>query len=547
MRRLALAFTFIGFTIASVFSQTQTVGVFTYTEEAFEGYTLLTQNKSQTSYLINNCGEVVNEWTSEYTPGMSSYLLEDGTLLRTCQIVSESEVNAFANGGFGGRMERFSWDGELIWQMPWATDSTHQHHDIELLPNGNILLISWESHSYEEALSLGKLPNESGNPVWSFNISEVAPTGSYGGDVVWSWTAWDHLVQDTDPNLPNYDEISNQPRKININFTFGQDPANGAGASDWIHANAIDYNEELDQIIVSAHTFSEFWIIDHHLTTEEASTDLGDLLYRYGNPETYGRGDSTTRTLYHQHDSHWITEGADAGKIMVFNNGFNRPDNAYSTVNIIDIPEFDGVTYPIEEDQPFSPSSYDWRYPVEPDTSFYSQFISGASRLPNGNTFICEGIEGRIFEVTPEEEVVWEYICPVTAYGPTTQGEEPGNNGVFRAYKYGLDYPAFNGRDLTPSGVIEQESWINGCTIAVEEITPSTLNSFPNPFKDFTTLLSVSDGRIEVFNISGELMESMVSKKDQRIRLGQSYESGAYIVKHIDSRGMISSKLIMKQ
>lgn len=547
MNRLFSAISIFLLACGFSFAQTQTVGVFLNDEQAYEGYVLLSPNKSTSSYLINNCGEVVNEWTSEYTPGMISYLLEDGSLMRTCQVVSESETNTFANGGFGGRLEKFNWEGEMVWSMPWATDSTHHHHDIEILPNGNILIVAWESHSYEEALSLGKLPNETGNPVWSLNISEIEPTGTVGGDVVWSWTAWDHLVQDAGPEYPNYHEISDKPRKININFTSGQGPTNGAGASDWIHCNAIDYNEELDQIIISAHKFSEFWIIDHGITTEEASTELGDLLYRYGNPETYGRGTAENRTLYHQHDTHWITEGDDTGKIMLFNNGMNRPDGAYSTVEIIDIPEFNGSTYPIEDGVPFAPENYSWKYPAEPDTSFYSQFISGASRLPNGNTFICEGVEGRLFEITPEEEVVWDFICPVTAFGPTTQGEAPGNNGVFRAYKYGIDYPAFDGRDLTPTGVIELDSWVTGCEIGVQETLATTFNSYPNPFVESISVQISSDGRLEVYALSGELLESLACMKNQTIQLGQSFEKGAYIVKYIDSNNLVSSKLIIKQ
>lgn len=547
MRRRALLLISFAFALVSAYAQTQTVGVFTYEEAAYEGYTLLTPNSSMKSYLINNCGEVVNEWESEYRPGLSSYLLEDGSLLRTAQVVSNSEQNSFSNGGFGGRIEKYNWEGDLVWFLPWATENMHQHHDIEQMPNGNILIISWESHSYAEALEMGKLPNNAENPVWCLNITEVEPTGTSGGNVVWSWSAWDHLVQDTDPTLPNYAIVSEEPRKFNINYTSGSGATNGAGASDWMHVNSIDYNSALDQIIVSSLKFSEFWIIDHSLSTEEAATEAGDLLYRFGNPETYGRGTETDRILFSQHDAYWIEEGVDAGKIMVFNNGKNRPEGEYSSVIVVDVPEFNGATYQINEGVAFEPSSYDWRYPEVLDAEFYAQNISGSSRLPNGNTLICEGPEGRIFEVTPDEEIVWEYINAENVYGPVTQGEEPGNNAVFRANKYGLDYPAFEGRDLTPYGVIELDSWITGCTIGIEEINSSSINSFPNPFTEFTTIQSFSDGRIEVYSIRGELVENLGYRKDKRMSLGHSYDSGVYIVKHISTSGMITSKLIIKQ
>ena len=127
--------------------------------------------------------------------------------------------------------------------------------------------------------------------------------------MVWYWSAWDHLVQDTDPAKPNYGVISENPRKFNINYTSGQGPNQGAGNSDWMHCNSVDYNEELDQIVISSAKFCEFWIIDHGLTTEEAATEAGDLLYRWGNPRTYDRGTDEDQMMFHQHDSHWMDEG----------------------------------------------------------------------------------------------------------------------------------------------------------------------------------------------------------------------------------------------
>ena len=549
MKQFLLAITISAFAVGSSIAQTQTVGVFTNTAEAMESYTLLTPNGSMTSYLINNCGEVINEWTSGYKPGLCSYLLEDGSMLRTAQIPSQA-TPAFTGGGTGGRVELFNWEGNVIWYIDWADDVLHQHHDVEYLPNGNILIIAWESHSYEDALAMGKNPTSSENPVWCCNVSEIHPTGNSGGEVVWSWSSWDHLVQDTDPSLPNYATISDEPRKFDINFTFGAGATNGAGASDWMHCNSIDYNEDLDQIILSSFKFSEFWIINHGLTTEEAATEQGDLLYRFGNPETYDMGTSDDRVLYHQHDAHWITDGPDAGKIMVFNNGKNRPDGEYSTVVVVDVPEFNGTTYPIESGQAFAPASYDWRYPENFDANFYAQNISGASRLPNGNTLVCEGPEGHIFEVNSNEEIVWDYICPATSYGPTTQGEDPGNNAVFRAYKYPLNYPAFEGRDLTASGVIELDSWDTGCELGVYSLGSSIeeFKAYPNPFINSTTIQANSEGRIDIYNVGGELIESFVSNKNETIRIGEAYLAGAYIVKHLGREGqIISSKLIIKQ
>ena len=94
-----------------------------------------------------------------------------------------------------------------------------------------------------------------------------------------------------------------------------------------------------------------------------------------------------------------------------------------------------------------------WEYAGEPPISFYSQATSSADRLPNGNTLICEGTPGRIFEVTANKDIVWEYIFPIfTRIAPLTPGgRTESNNSLFRAHRYGPDYPAFKGRDLDPA------------------------------------------------------------------------------------------------
>ena len=110
-----LLLTYLAFAVYSNTSaQTQTVGAFSNTENSYDGYTLYAPIPGFDTYLINNCGEVVNEWTSDYRIGLSAYLLEDGSLLRTGQLPSYAD-HPFSGGGTGGRVERFSWDGNLIW------------------------------------------------------------------------------------------------------------------------------------------------------------------------------------------------------------------------------------------------------------------------------------------------------------------------------------------------------------------------------------------------------------------------------------------------
>ena len=126
-------------------------------------------------------------------------------------------------------------------------------------------------------------------------------------------------MQDYDPTKSNYygpNGVADHPELINVNYvSTGTD---GAGApEDWTHCNGIDYNPQLDQIVLSSREFSEFWIIDHSTTTAQAASHSGgnsghggDLLYRYGNPQTYDAGTAADRVFYYQHDPKWITAGS---------------------------------------------------------------------------------------------------------------------------------------------------------------------------------------------------------------------------------------------
>ena len=127
-------------------AQIQTVGLFQYEPGSYDGYTLF--SPSEETFLIDNCGRIVNSWSSNYTPGNSVYLLEDGSILRTCRMQS----TVFSGGGIGGRVEKTDWDNNLIWSYDFSNSSYHQHHDIEPMPNGNILVLCWEYKSLIDSI-----------------------------------------------------------------------------------------------------------------------------------------------------------------------------------------------------------------------------------------------------------------------------------------------------------------------------------------------------------------------------------------------------------
>lgn len=186
----------------------------------------------------------------------------------------------------------------------------------------------------------------------------------------------------------------------------------------------------------------------------------GDIMYRWGNPQAYHAGDADDQTLFLQHDAQWIRPGlAGEGNILIFNNGAGRTPENYSSVDEI-IPPVDGSgNYALTPGEAFGPDTLTWTYEAPTPTDFYSSFVSGAQRLSNGSTLIAAGALGEIFEVLPDGEIVWHYVNPVTADGPLALGDPipDRSNIIFRAYRFEPDFPAFEGKDLEPQGVIELE------------------------------------------------------------------------------------------
>jgi hypothetical protein len=413
---------------------------------ALQGYTLLAPLDSSSTYLLDMQGKVVHTWTSDCHPALCPLLLENGNLLRAGSIGNESRV--FGPGpGVGGKIQEFTWDGKLVWDFRFYNARQLPHHDMTRLPNGNVFLIVSDRKTNEEAIAAGRRPELAGDRhSIPDSLVEIKPTGPTTGKVVWEWHLWDHLVQDFDKTKANYGNVREHPELVNINF--GEDdlkppaaaktgakagqpatPIRPRGNSDWTHFNGVAYNPELDQIAVSVWTFSEFWIIDHSTTTAEAASHAGgrsgrggDLLYRWGNPRAYRAGTKADQKLFRQHNAHWIARGLPGeGHLLVFNNGNGRPGGDYSSVDELVLPVDTQGRYDCKPGTAYGPDKPVWSYSAPNKKDFYSSFISGTQRLPNGNTLICSGANGTIFEVTPSKEIVWKYVNPSkgnTSVGP---------------------------------------------------------------------------------------------------------------------------------
>jgi hypothetical protein len=375
-----------------------------------DGHILFAPTESQTAYVIDNTGTVNHTWSSDYFPGEAVCWLGNGTILRTIK----TDFNGY--GGSGGGVQKVLWNGTIVWDFRYDTNGNLSHHDIMPLPNGNVLMIAWETKTQAEAIAAGRNPSDvSSSGLMPDHIIEVKQTGPTSGDIVWEWHVWDHLIQDYDSSKTNYGVVADHPELVDINYGITL-----MSLTDWLHTNSIDYNEKFDQIIISVNHFNEIWVIDHSTTTEEAAGHTGgnsgkggDLLYRWGNPEAYRTGTTSDQKLFSQHDTSWIKPGCPgAGHILIFNNGFGRPGGRYSSVDELAPPVDDNGQYYLEPGSPYGPENLSWSYTATPPSTFYAYYLSGAKRLINGDTLICDGTAGRFFEVTPEKGTVWQYINP---------------------------------------------------------------------------------------------------------------------------------------
>ena len=114
-------------------------------------------------------------------------------------------------------IEKIDWNGNVIWTY-FISDATNwQHHDVKALPNGNILVIAWESKTNTQAIAKGRNPLLVPTTLWSEQILEIQPTGATGGNVVWEWHLWDHLIQDFDNTKSNFGTVNQHPELINVN------------------------------------------------------------------------------------------------------------------------------------------------------------------------------------------------------------------------------------------------------------------------------------------------------------------------------------------
>ena len=344
----------------------QTVGTLQNDSTSMQGYTFFSPISGTKAWIVDNCGQLVNSWDRGTRPGLSAYFLETGLMMRTYKADLEGPFTSASNAG---GIELVDWDNNTVWQYEWNTSTELSHHDAVYMPNGNILLLTWELVYTNELIEMGRDPNEIAVEgfMWSEKIVEIEPVGSNDGNVVWQWEIKDHYVQDFDASKQNYGVIADHPELFNINLPE-LNSSNSNATRDWNHFKSIDYNESLDQILISVRNSDEIWILDHSTTIAEAASHQGglygrggDILYRWGNASAYERGAVNEQKLFGQHGAHWIRDGLTvAGKIMLFNNGNGRPGTDFSTAEILVPPQGANGGYILTGTNPFGPEEQEW-------------------------------------------------------------------------------------------------------------------------------------------------------------------------------------------
>jgi len=535
---------------ATTLLHSQTLGVLLNdTTKAYNGYTLFAPKQNTMTYLINNKGQKLHEWTaSTYAPGQAVYLLENGHLLRTCM----TQGNLGTGGGEGGRIEEYDWDDNLVWSMDYSTSTYMQHHDIKKLPNGNIIMLVVEKRTLTQVEAAG-FDTATFQPdvhqkgfILPDCIIEIQPTYPTGGTIVWEWHVWDHLIQNHDAGKLNYGVPSSHPELIDCAGDHRTKPL------FWNHMNCVDYNAALDQIVMSVRGNSELWIVDHSTTTAQSASHSGgthgkggDLLYRWGNPQCYGIGNNTNQKYFEQHDVEWIKTGCPgAGNLLCFNNGVNRN---YSTVDEITPPVDISGNYTYVSGTAFGPTNFAWTYSMTTPDTVFAHDISGAQRLPNGNTLIDAGPFGAFYEVTAAGELVWKYVNPTDNVGPMMQGDTiPNNparpeeklNSVFRVYRYAPDYAGFTGHVLTPGPVIE----LNPVGMQAYGNEGMSVGCYPNPFSSSIHLSGVRGG--ESFTLLNVMGKEVWTGKNVQQEDFSAMATGVYFLKVSSDNGNQTIKVI---
>jgi len=361
-------------------------------QRSYKGYTLVIPIAGDSVFLVDMDGRFVHRWHFEGFRPFKGELLESGNLLLIgldTALLPEGPPPAPGSPPepFEQRIRRLGANGSMLREVSWDGEVVWEHRELAI------------HHDYK------RLPN--GNtmfPVWVELTPEL--TKAVKGGTRLPREPLPLMIGD---DIVEIDLEGQEVRRVETWKLFDprRDPICPLEARiEWTHVNSIDVNAGGD-ILISCRNNSRVAIIN----------PAGEMTWRYGAPDTG-----------HQHHATWMANG----NVQIFDNGMHRV-RGMSTSKVIEVDP--------------AKSEVVWSYQGSPPAQFFSGHISSASRLPNQNTLICEGTSGRLFEVTHDGEVVWEWWNPVS----NTRPDGVSMGWLFRAYRYGPNYPGLAGRALDPN------------------------------------------------------------------------------------------------
>ena len=462
----------------------------------FDGYALYNKQNNNTAYLIDGNGNIANTWSCNVSCCYAVLLKDNGNIVRGGKYSS----NQLSGAAIGGMVQEIDPNDNVVWEFIYSTSDYCSHHDITLIGD-NVLLTAWEVKSTSELTQAGY--DGANSEKWPTHFVEVEQNGT-GGQIVWEWHIWDHLIQDHNSSKDNYGVVADHPELIDINMiqSSGGGPG-GSNSGDWFHVNGINYNPDLDQIAFSSRHASEVYIIDHSTTTAEAATHSGgnsgmggDILYRWGNPSNYGASGQQIITAA-VHDVRWITDDGrpNGGYLQMFNNSGGAGNS--SVVDAIQTP-VNGYTYSLTPGSAYSPSTYTWRHECLDDASGQSAH----NRMSNGNVFVNLS-QDYMYELDTLGNTVWQY----------------NGGGPAKAFRYECDHP----------GIIALLN--NPCGVNVSEVLQEDISVYPNPSSGIFTISGLEkyeEFTLSVIDAYGRVIKDNINSNVFDI---SSFARGIYFVK----------------
>ncbi len=257
----------------------------------------------------------------------------------------------------------------------WEFTDLTHHHDAQWLANGNLLYCSLEPLPKDFARRV--LGGSPANDLADGTVyGDVIKEVNRKGDLVWQWKAHEHLRPEDHPIHPFFDR-------------YHWPMINGLCAT----AGGL--------VLMSLRTTSGV------IGVERSS---GAVKLRLHHP-----------LVSQQHAPSELA----GGNILIFDNGNFRPGVSTPYSRVIEVDPATGEAA--------------WIYADPHKPAFFSSYMGGAERLANGNTHITESTTGRLFEVTRDGAVVWEYVIPQFAEYPEAAARRTGGgmtNSVFKTFRY---------------------------------------------------------------------------------------------------------------